>query len=134
MRQLATRLFGVLLLAALGATAAHATQWDSTQVTIPNCQNPSAVPFALPGDTVNGVRGIVVAKDTIQTAYGFWIQNNASPAGNVPWTGIEVFTGSAPSPSPSGALGHADSVTVYGKLTEFSGVVPTDRRFLACSL
>ncbi len=127
MRKLA--FFGVLLAMVLGAGAAWATDWDSTQVQIPNCQNPSATPFALPGDSVEGVYGIVTARDTIQTAYGFWIELNQFPAGTIPWTGIEVFTGSNPNPVNYGCSGpppcgvaFADSVVLYGKLTEFGGV------------
>lgn len=140
MMKTATRLFGVLLAMCVVTSVARANHYPSgpgnccpdTLVYINKILNTSLRPtgFAI-GDTVYGLGGIVVAKDTIPTGFAIYIENNSAdgPGGTAgPWHGIDVFTeGNNPGNSigvdgthPAG-ISIGDSVFTYGATDQFGG-------------
>lgn len=134
MMKCATRFLGVLFALCGLATAAHATGWPSpdnpsfpdTIVYINGAIPYGAVGHPAVGDTVYGLGGIVVAKDTIPSGFAIYIQNNSTDG--LGYHGIDVFTeGTNQSSSIGVDGGHpaglyiGDSVMCYGATDVFNG-------------
>ncbi|HET7226415.1 MAG TPA: T9SS type A sorting domain-containing protein [Candidatus Eisenbacteria bacterium] len=90
-------------------------------LTIVQCENPAALCHPATLDTVLGVRGVITGFDAIPTGFGFYMET----VDGAPWSGIDVFTGSAnynaavPGTPTGGNLAIGDSVVVYGRMQEF---------------
>jgi hypothetical protein len=126
------RFLAVLLLAACGATTAHAVQYPpgpgganpDTLIYVRHIQDPAAVPHPVVPDTTWGIAGIITGFDTFPTGFAIYIQNNAQDGSGLPapWTGLDIFTGGnnyISLFSPPLAIG--DSIVCYGRVDEFQG-------------
>lgn len=116
MRKTAFTLLGVLLLACC-ATAAFAEQFPPgpgdacpDSATIYQVQygtaNPGPTCYPAIGDTVYGVRGVIVGFDPWTSGFAIYIED---PSGD-PWTGVDLFTGGTnwqPLFSPANCTGKA---------------------------
>lgn len=131
----ATRLFGALFALSAAVSIASASQYPptgdpnpaDTLVYINRIMNAALVPpgYAL-HDTIWGLGGIIVAKDSIPTGFAIYIQNNSADGGG--WHGIDVFTeGNNQGASIGVDGGHpaglyvGDSVMTYGSTDSFQG-------------
>ncbi len=112
--------FVTIVSLAVGDRSADATNYGT--LAIKQIQDPSTAPnpVALPnpsgtavGDTVGPICGIITAFDTFPTTFSFYVQNSQGGS----WTGINVFTGGANTPTTLG-LTVGDSVCVTGALGE----------------
>ncbi|MFN8588782.1 MAG: FlgD immunoglobulin-like domain containing protein [Candidatus Eisenbacteria bacterium] len=86
-------------------------------LTIVNVQSPSAVPVLTSPDTVYGIGGIITGFDAKSSGYGFYIQRS----GGLPYTGVDIFTGSYNKAAAPYNLAIGDSVVVYGRVQVFQG-------------
>ncbi|MCC6349287.1 MAG: T9SS type A sorting domain-containing protein [Candidatus Eisenbacteria bacterium] len=125
MHKFLTRVLSTAVLVCATAGLASAAQWPNA--TYPDTLNLYQVQFGManPGagapallDTVMGVGGIITGFDAKATGYGFYIQTSD---GTVPWTGVDVFTGSFNYNAAPFSLALGDSVIVYGRIQEFGG-------------
>ena len=67
------------------------------------------------GDTVLGIKGIIIGFDAKPAAYAFYIQNSQGG----PYNGVQVFTGAYNWKAVPYSLNLGDSVAVYGTVQEF---------------
>ena len=114
MKKFATLFLGALLLTALAALPAMATQFPNAScpdsMTIQQVQDAMSACHPASFDTLFlGLRGIVTAKDTKLSGVGVWVQNSAGG----PYSGLNVFTGNTVFPVSVG-----DSVIVCPSMVQ----------------
>lgn len=126
MKKVAIGFLGALILTALVAAPAMATQWPSPttctdSIGIFNIQNPAASCHPVNSDTLwVGIGGIVTALDTKTSGVGFWLQLS----GGGPYSGVDVFTANTNWPVAIGdsVIVRPSQVLEYNNETELTSL------------